>query len=128
MSMENNAKLFALRETIKQAIKDGNLVEKMDVIKLQSIELGLEDLELNELIKEIKKEQEKHEEVSGIAQANKKLLVGVSAALVIVEWVLGLIIAKLSLAVVLWLLLANIVTIFIVVIATSIIINKNLKK
>lgn len=93
MSMETNAKLFALRETIAMAIKDGNLESKMDVLKLQAVELGVDEKALNDLIEGQKKQVQKQNKVLQIVKEKKGLLWTICLVVVIIEWAIGLSIA-----------------------------------
>lgn len=90
MSVQTNAKLYALRETIANAIKDGNLEKKMDVIKLQAAELGLEEKTINQLISEQREIVNKQNSIIQIIRKKKTLLWIVCLAVVIIEWIIGL--------------------------------------
>ena len=127
MSMENKAKLVALRESIKNAIENGNLVEKMDVLKLQAADLGLNENNLNELIDEVNRQNDTNIKVASVANNNKTLLTCIIVGIVVVEWILGLVISNVSLATIIWILVVNVITIVLVLVLISIIVNKKIK-
>lgn len=143
MSAQTNAKLFALRETIANAIKDGSLKKKMDVLQLQAAELGLEEQALNNLIAEQKKMLNKQNTIIQIVQGKRILLSALCLIAVAIEWGIGLWIAlppqaeeavnesvaesSFSFSTVIWLLLANLLTILLIVFVIAYILNKKVK-
>ena len=127
MSVQTNAKLFALRETIKQAMKDGELEKKMDVLKLQAVELGLDEKDLNNLIEEQKKQSINQKKVLQIVQEKKILLISLCLIAVVLEWVIGLWIAKFSFGTIIWLLIVNVLTMLMIVFGLAYIFNKKIK-
>ena len=127
MSMENNAKLVVLHETITTAIKNGNLSDKMDLIKLQAAELGLSDTDLKKLINNGQNNADKQRKIKSIAMKHKALLSAASIGVVLFEWILGFIISTMSFGTVLLILLVNIISVIFVIIIASIVINRKLK-
>ena len=125
MTIQNNAKLYALREAITKAIKEGNLEKKMDVFKLQAVEVGLEEQELNTLVEELKNQTNKQNNVGQIVSKKRKLLSIICFVCVLAEWVIGLLI-NFSWATVIWLLVANVLTVLLIVFCVAYLINRKI--
>ncbi len=128
MSMESNAKVYSLQQHIQGYIKEGTLSEKMDVLRLQAAELGLDDQHLRELITEAQAIVQKEQQVATIGQRNKTLISVTCIAVVVIEWILGLMMGGFSLGKIIGLLVINILSILIVVFAISALINKKIQK
>lgn len=125
MTIQNNAKLYALREAITEAIKEGNLEKKMDVFKLQAVEVGLEEQGLNTLVEELKNQTNKQNNVRQIVSKKKRLLSIICFVCVIAEWVIGLLI-NFSWTTIIWLLVANVLTVLLIVFCVAYLINRKI--
>lgn len=125
MTIQNNAKLYALREAITEAIKEGNLEKKMDVFKLQAVEVGLEEQGLNTLVEELKNQTNKQNNVGQIVSKKKRLLSIICFVCVIAEWVIGLLI-NFSWTTIIWLLVANVLTVLLIVFCVAYLINRKI--
>ena len=126
MSMETNAKLLALRETIAKAIKDGNLEKKMDVLKLQAVELELDEPALHKLIEEQKLQVLKQGKTLQIVREKKTLISIICLVIIAVEWLIGLL-CSVSFTTITILLIINLLTIIAVLFSVAFWANKKLK-
>ncbi len=123
MSVKNNAKYLTLCEAVLRAIKDGKLAERLDVLKLQAAELGIEGQDFDTLIEEQKQAAEKGaKDVKAIGK-HKTLIYTICLAAIVAEWVIG-VRGGISLGTVIWLLLANLITSLVVIFGVSFILNK----
>lgn len=141
--METNAKIFALRETITNAIKDDCLEKRLDVLKLQAEEIGIGESALKKMIDEQRSQVNKQNKVLQIVQGKKSLFSTLCLIAVAIEWGIGLWIAlspktvevvnenvvksSFHFSTIIWLLLANVLTILIIVFVVAYILNKRVK-
>ena len=123
MSIKNNAKLFALQEAVSEAIKDGSLEKKTDVLRLQAGELGIDESGFNELVKQQRDEISRTDRQMKKLSPKKPILYIVCAVLIVVEWIIGLR-GDVTFWTIFWLLLINIVTLLVVVFVTSYLLNR----
>ena len=123
MSIKNNAKLFALQEAVSEAIKDGSLEKKTDVLRLQAGELGIDESGFNELVKQQRDEISRTDRQMKKLSPKKPILYIVCAVLIAVEWTIGLR-GDVTFWTIFWLLLINIVTLLVVVFVTSYLLNR----
>lgn len=123
MSIKNNAKLFALQEAVSEAIKDGSLEKKTDVLRLQAGELGIDESGFNELVKQQRDEISRTDRQMKRLSPKKPILYIVCAVLIVVEWIIGLR-GDVTFWTIFWLLLINIVTLLVVVFVTSYLLNR----
>lgn len=91
MSMKENAEVLLLRQTILEAIKDNNLIERMSMIKMRAAAVNMSDEDLTALIDEIKLQADKQIRTQEVVNKKRKLIVWISALVVIVEWMIGLV-------------------------------------
>ena len=90
MSKKENAEVLLLRQTILEAIKDNNLTERMSMIKMRASAVNMSDDDLNALIGELKLQADKQIRTQEVVNKKRKLIVWISALVVIVEWMIGL--------------------------------------
>lgn len=112
--METNEKFLAFREAIKKAIKEGNLQSKMDVLKLQAVELGINQEVLHAMIEEEKADAAKQNKMSDIIAKNKSMIIGICIAAVVIEWIIGLR-GNVSFLSIIGLLVVNVITLLAIV-------------
>ena len=90
MSMKENAEVLLLRQTILEAIKYNNLIERMSMIKMRAAAVNMSDEDLNALIEELKLQADKQIRTQEVVNKKRKLIVWISALVVIIEWMIGL--------------------------------------
>ena len=127
MSTVTNLKLFAIREAISKAIKENALEARMDVIKLQAAEIGLDEKSLEDLILEQKWSSEKQNKIQQVVSKNKIKYGVIGFAAVALEWIIGVSLGPLSLSKVLWLLALNLITTLLIVLVLSYRLNKKIQ-
>ena len=127
MSTVTNLKLFAIREAISKAIKENALEARMDVIKLQAAEIGLDEKSLEDLILEQKRSSEKQNKIQQVVSKNKIKYGVIGFAAVALEWIIGVSLGPLSLSKVLWLLALNLITTLLIVLVLSYRLNKKIQ-
>lgn len=123
MSIKNNAKYLTLCEAVSSALKEGKLADRLDVLKLQAAELGIEGQDFDALVEQQKQTVEKEaKDVKAIGK-HKTLIFTVCLAAIVLEWIFG-IRGGVSLWTVVWLLLANVLTVVVIAFAVSFMLNK----
>ena len=127
MSTVTNLKLFAIREAISKAIKENALEARMDVIKLQAAEIGLDEKSLEDLILAQKWSSEKQNKIQQVVSKNKIKYGVIGFAAVALEWIIGVSLGPLSLSKVLWLLALNLITTLLIVLVLSYRLNKKIQ-
>ena len=123
MSIETNAKYLALCESISKAIISGDLEKKLDVLKLQAGELGIEGSDFDALVEQQKKSVDKLQKDQKTISKHKGLLIIICLVAIAIEWVIG-VRGGISLWTVIWLLFINLLTTMVIIFGVSYFINK----
>ena len=115
-----NTQIAVLREEIAQALENGQLESKMDVIKLKAADLDLSNEDLNILIQKERELYQNAQNAKPVVTANKKYIMLALIVVLVLEVFLP----------VGWIMKAVImfVSAIVVVFAASAIISKNIKK
>lgn len=123
--MSTDKKYFELRERIANSIAENKLEDTMGVLKLQAAEMGLSEDSLHKFIEELKREYLQEENIKKSVFPYKGKFTAVIVALVVSEWLFGIVFGGLTFSKVVWLLAINVVSIVVAaIVVATIILNK----
>jgi len=123
-TITENAKLIALEEAIKEAIKNGNLDSKMDLFNLQAADIGLSADDLQELISKCRRNAQDSEKVVALLAPHKRLITLAMGGLLILEWVIAFIVGIKGIGTILWVLFINLLSAFVLVFLIACIVRR----